>query len=116
MKSKKELGDWGESEAEAYLKKIGFEILECQYKMGKAEADLIALDGKILVFVEVKTRSTDQWGKPEEFVDEKKEIQLTGLAEEFLEKHGLTNEIRFDIVGIIKGKGHPQIKHIPDVF
>ena len=69
-------GKKGEQLAVNYLTKQGFNVLETNWRYKKLEVDIIAKDGEILVFVEVKTRSTDFFGKPEEFVDKQKEKHL----------------------------------------
>ena len=78
-----DLGNQGEDIAKNLLLKKGYEILECNWRNGRAEIDIIAKDKDVLVFVEVKTRRTRKFGHPEENVDRKKIQNLMNAAEEF---------------------------------
>lgn len=113
----KKRGHWGEELAASYLKNLGYLILERNWRWSRAEADIIAMDGKILVFVEVKTRTNTHFGEPEEFVSEKKELLLHELASRYMESISHDWEIRFDIISIllIEPYGH-EIKHIKDAW
>lgn len=111
-----ELGIRGETLAEQYLKDKGYQILERNWRFSHAEIDIIAKDGGILVFVEVKTRSSDIFGEPEESVSPKKEALLKDAASVYMEQIDHHWEIRFDIISIlIKGEGD-SIEHFKDAF
>lgn len=117
MDSGNKLGREGEALAAAYLGKKGYKILERNWRSGHSEIDLIARKGDIIVFVEVKTRKNADFGFPEDRVDAAKERFLARGAHDYLENNGLDNEIRFDIISIIKAAGQvPEIYHIPDAF
>ncbi|MCH8904193.1 MAG: YraN family protein [Bacteroidetes bacterium] len=111
-----ELGKIGERIATEYLRKKGYVILERNWRVVHLEVDIIAKYRDIVVFVEVKTRTTDKYGDPEEAVDEIKEIHLGDAAEAYIELNEIKEEIRFDIISIIlKGKTC-RILHIIDAF
>ncbi len=111
-----DLGNKGEEIAQELLKKNHFEILETKWTFQRAEVDIIAQKEDLLVFVEVKTRSTDYFGKPEEAVHQKKQKLLAKAAEGYLTINELENEIRFDIVAIVHNENQTVIRHIEDAF
>ncbi len=95
------LGRRGEERAVSYLKGLSYRILERNYKSRFGEIDIIAKDKGVLSFVEVKTRQTPSFGKPEEGVHPKKQHQLSKVALDYLHKNKLTNcEARFDVIAI----------------
>ncbi|MCD6461089.1 YraN family protein [bacterium] len=98
----KVIGGKGECEAEAYLKKIGYRILDTNYHTPLGEIDIIALDGDILVFVEVKTRSSDKYGSGFYAVAHKKQIRMTKAALLYITKKEYDfPSYRFDVVSIL---------------
>lgn len=110
---KKLLGRVGENKASAYLKKQGFEILERNYKNAFGEIDIIAKDGEYTVFVEVKTRTSEQFGTPAEAVNDKKRQKYFRIAEAYLNFKGLCDvPCRFDVVEV----ENDGINHIKDAF
>lgn len=111
-----ETGIRGEQIARDFLRKKGFRILETNWRHEKEEVDIIAMDGVELVIVEVKTRSTDYFGEPEEAVDTAKENRLIDAAEAYLEQNDLDAEVRYDIISIILRDNHPEIRHIREAF
>ncbi len=115
----KKLGDLGEDlAAEAYAAR-GYSILERQYHVrGIGEADLICIGRGTLVIAEVKTRSGDKWGRPEEAVDGTKRMRLRRLAEYYIHLHReLTwTDIRFDVVSITMGNHSPYVNIIEEAF
>ncbi len=113
---KKQLGDRGENIAADYLKSIGYEILERNYRASYAEVDIIAKDQSSIVFVEVKTRTYDYYGSPEEFVTRQKQKNMTFAAAIFCEDIDHEGEIRFDIMAIILQGNTRNVKHIKDAF
>jgi putative endonuclease len=116
MSTPAELGSWGESEAENYLRDIGYKILERNYRSGNQEADIIAMDGDTLVIVEVKTRTSERWGMPEEFVNEQKERYLVRLAEKYMDDNDMVNEMRLDIISVVPGKSKNTLRHIINIL
>ena len=111
-----ELGRRGEDLATIFLKKKGYHILERNWRFSKAEIDIITKDGEILVFVEVKTRSTAIFGEPEDSVSSKKEDLISDAAAVYMEQIGHGWEIRFDIISIILNEEGHSIKHFEDAF
>ena len=110
------LGIKGEELAIAFLKKKQYKILEINWRYSRAEIDIIAKDGDVLVFIEVKTRSTNLWGDPSLAVTPKKEKLLTAAASVYMENIGHEWEIRFDIISIIINGQQKEIKHFEDAF
>jgi len=110
------LGKKGELLAREFLEEKDFEILETNFRLDKDEIDIIAKDGESIVFVEVKTRSTDYFGEPEIAVGIRKEEFLIRAAENYLISNDLDKEIRFDIISIILNSKQKKIRHIVDAF
>jgi putative endonuclease len=113
------LGARGEREAERFYLRQGLIVIERGFQDQFGEIDLIVVDGRRLVFVEVKTRATDRFGSPAEAVDEEKQRRITKTAYAFLKRHQLTeNPIRFDIVSIVwpADQATPAIKQYANAF
>lgn len=109
-------GKEGERLASLYLEEKGYVILERNWRFGKEEIDLIARKENTLVVIEVKCRSGNFFGQPEEFVNRKKQKHLIKAADAYIQKKELDVEVRFDVIGIIlTGKGH-HINHIENAF
>ena len=107
------MGRAGEKKASEFLKKEGFKILESNFKTHVGEIDIIALDNQTIVFVEVKTRTDEDFGSPSEAVTLKKQEKYFKVATEYLVKEKKTDcECRFDVIEICDG----QINHIKDAF
>ena len=111
-----ELGKKGEVLARKFLEENGYAILEINWRHEKDEIDIIAQDKDELVIVEVKTRSTNYFGDPEESVGDQKEAFLIRATEAYLEENELDVDTRFDIIAIISNKQGNQITHIIDAF
>lgn len=110
-------GQKGEDLAVKYLKEKGYEILETNWRFRRSEVDIIVQDQKVLVFVEVKTRSSNYFGEPASFVSNRKKILLQDAATAYMEKINHTWEIRFDIIGILMPSASKiEIKHFEDAF
>lgn len=117
MAAHNELGKKGEQLAQQFVAEKGYQILETNWRFSRAEVDIIAKDGEILVFIEVKTRSYESFGTPETFVDERKEALLFDAANVYMEKIGHDWEIRFDIIAVTLYEGRPpKIRHFEDAF
>lgn len=111
-----ELGKKGEQLAVEFLLKKKYTILETNYRFLKAEVDIIAKKEDTIVAVEVKTRSSEAFGNPQDFVNKKK-IQLLVLAmDHYVQDKDLDVEVRFDIIAIINQKSTFTIDHIEDAF
>lgn len=116
MAQHNQLGKEGELIAQKMLEEKGYKILETNWRHDKDEIDIVARDGDELVIVEVKTRSTDYFGPPEDAVDYRKEAFLIRATEAYLEENELDCDSRFDIVAIILKDAVPEIYHIKDAF
>src|SRR5699024_12036568 len=97
-----DLGKKGENEAAELLRRKGYRILERNYRYLKAEIDIIAQKENTLVAVEVKTRSTPDFGDPQDFVKPQQIERLVMALDHYITQKDLDVEARFDIVGIIK--------------
>ncbi|MDA9551700.1 YraN family protein [Flavobacteriaceae bacterium] len=111
-----DLGILGEQLAVEYLIKKGYVILEKNFRFEKHEIDIIAKDKQVLIVVEVKTRSTSKFGEPQNFVKPKQISRLVNAANAFMLKNNLDEEVRFDIVAIIKTQDSFKINHIENAF
>ena len=116
MTSKTTLGNKGEKMAANFLKNSGMEILDKNFRYGHKEIDIIARDDETIVFVEVKTARSKNFGLPEERVNLKKQKLLIDAANFFISKNQLDCEgFRFDVVAIDMQSG-PKILHIKNAF
>jgi len=112
-----DLGRRGESLAKAHLESAGYEILKENWRFGRAEVDLIAFKDKLIIFTEVKTRSGNGFGEPEDFVDARKQKLLVSAADEYIYLMAHEGEVRFDIIAILFDKqNNYTLKHIEDAF
>jgi putative endonuclease len=112
-------GRRGEREAERYLKRQGFIILARGNRARLGEIDLVAVEKRTIVFVEVKTRTSHDAGHPAEAVDRHKQRRLTRAAREYLKRHQLTEyPARFDVVAVTwpDARRRPVIEHIRNAF
>ena len=116
---RQKLGDLGEEIASNYLKKKGYKILERQYKSQYGEIDIIAEHKKTLVFVEVKARRSDDFGLPEEAVDERKLEKIIATGNCYQQKlKSKFEDVQVDVVSIIINKEFQikELKHLTDVW
>lgn len=111
-----ELGKKGEELAVNYLQKQGYDVIERNYRFDKAEVDIIARQNNTLAIIEVKTRSSIDFGNPQDFVKPKQIKNLVKAVDEYVTTNGLDVEIRFDIIAIVKEKNQFSIEHIEDAF
>ncbi len=111
------LGKEGERVAEQYLKHKGYKLVERNYRCSAGELDLIVLDRRVVVFVEVKTRSGHGFGSPLEAVEFHKQRKMIQAAQYFLsEKRLHQRDARFDVVGISWPGREPVVEHIENAF
>lgn len=115
MSDKIKTGNKGESLAAAFLKEKGFEILEKNYRHKHAEIDLIVQREDWVLFVEVKTRTSNAFGEPEDFVDSRKVNKIFEAAEEWIYSTDWHGHIRFDIVSVKLGP-EPLVEHFEDAI
>lgn len=112
------LGKSGEKVALRYLEDKKYKIVAMNFRLFRGEIDIIAYDNNTLVFVEVKTRKSTDFGLPEESVTPSKQKQIKKIAQGFLTKNNLyETECRFDVVSLILDKGKTySIRHIKNAF
>lgn len=116
MASHNDLGKKGELLAIKFLQDKNYKIVETNWRFDKDEIDIVAMDGDELVIVEVKTRSNEFYGNPEESVGFKKEKFLIRATESYLVENDLDLETRIDIIAIIVNDKEQKIHHILDAF
>ncbi len=116
MAAHNELGTWGEEMAVRFLERKGYTILERDWKSGHRDIDIIAIDGEIIVFVEVKTRRNRMFGEPEEAIDYQKLRNLRVAINHFVKYKCINQEIRLDAITVVgtPDSGEPEITHIQD--
>ncbi len=112
------LGKKGEELAVHFLQQHGFSIITRNYRQKSGEIDIIAKEGECLVFVEVKTRNSLQYGQPFEAVTGRKQMQLSKIALDYLTRNNLLDHTcRFDVVSIvINTNDKTTIEHLPNCF
>ena len=111
-----DLGKKGEEIAANFLATKGYRIIKRNWRFGKEEIDIIAEYDNFLVVVEVKTRSTKNYGNPEEAVDERKQRFLINAINEYVLQKEIDLEVRFDIISIVIEQNKQTINHIEDAF
>ncbi len=112
-----ELGKIGEQLASDYLSRNGYEILERNFYYDKAEIDIIAQKNpNTIIVVEVKTRNSDYFGDPQDFINSSKIKLLVKAANEYVISRDLNVEVQFDIISIIKNKSIEKIEHFENAF
>ena len=116
MAQHNELGKKGEQLAVDFLLTNGYEIIERNYRFDKAEVDIIAQKGNILAIIEVKTRSTIDFGNPQDFVKPKQIQRLVKAVDEYVTTNNLNVEVRFDIIAIVKERKSFNIEHLENAF
>lgn len=108
-------GKLGEDIAAGYLQRKGYKILERNYRYGRNEIDIICSLDKEIIFVEVKTRASDDKAYPERAVSKAKQKNIRITAENYLEEIAHRGSTRFDIIAVVKGDKF-EIEHFEDAF
>lgn len=111
-----ELGKFGEACALQYLLDQNFTLLEKNYRWRREEVDLIGMQESQLVFVEVKTRSSDHVLAPKLAVSRSKQRHLIHAANAFVQEKQLDVDVRFDVISIVYRNGSMETEHIKDAF
>jgi len=110
------LGERGEALAAEFLRSRGYSILHRRFRAGRGDIDIIAREGRTIVFVEVKTRGTGLYGEPEEAVTAEKVRRIRRIATAFLSRRRLQEcDCRIDIVGVTFEGGKPVFRHTRDI-
>ncbi len=110
------VGKKGEILAQEYLANNGYVIQATNWRYGVNEIDIIAKKDHFLIFIEVKTRSSSYFGEPEFFVSRSQQKTYLKLANAYVQKNNLFEEVRFDIIAIVWNKQQYTIKHIERAF
>jgi len=113
------LGRRGEDEAAFYLKKQGYVLLQRNYRCPLGEIDIIAKEGKTLVFIEVRARSSDRFGMPQESVNRNKILKIYKVAQYYLKAVQKEEEpVRFDVLALLFDIENQlqQLNHIKSAF
>ncbi len=114
---RKKQGDEGEEAAARHLSRNGLKILVRQYRCKLGEIDLVAREGDTLVFVEVKTRATKDFGDPSDAVTPEKQRHISRVALDYLRRlHNPEIPVRFDIVEVLMSGDNMECNHIPNAF
>ncbi|MGE4585804.1 MAG: YraN family protein [Mangrovibacterium sp.] len=111
-----ETGKKGERIAAEYIQKLGYRILETNWRSRRAEIDIIALDQDELVIVEVKSRTGEQFGHPADAVNQKKMDHLIAAAERYIRRNQIGLNTRFDLIAIIFENNRHRLEHIKNAF
>jgi putative endonuclease len=110
-------GRQGEELAAAHLAREGYQIIARNYRCPFGEIDIIAREGKTLVFVEVKSRRSDSYGDPQQAVDRRKQKKISKIALHYLSQHHLANHpARFDVVAVRLSPGSSSVELIRSAF
>lgn len=113
-----ELGRRGEDEAAGYLKKLGYRIVGRRERILRGDIDIVALDGRTVVFVEVRSRSDTEHGHPAETVGNKKQRRIAELAAAYIRRHKLEDQsVRIDVIAVtFPANAPPVIEHYQNAF
>jgi putative endonuclease len=113
------LGRWGEDRAARFLQRRGWTLLARNYRFGRREVDLVVRQGRLVAFVEVKTRAGVGYGPPQEAITALKRREIEAVARHFLTCHGLGEaDVRFDAVAItVRRDGRVvEVEHVEDAW
>jgi putative endonuclease len=118
MRAKDGVGKYGERVAARYLEEQGLEVVDRNWRCEQGELDIVAREGDVLVFVEVKTRSSVAFGVPAEAVTRVKANRLRGLARSWLADHPHAyGGLRFDVISVLRQPaGAAHVLHLQDAF
>ena len=115
--NRKTLGSLGEAAAERFLLKKGYKILERNYRLRSGEIDLIALDQNVMVFIEVKTKISRDFGKPVQAVTPHKQDQISRVAISYIQRKGWANkDCRFDVLSLEVSGEKAFVTHYKNAF
>lgn len=119
MATHNDLGKWGEEMAVQHLREQGYTILDRDWRVGHRDLDIVARtpDGIVVVFVEVKTRTSDVVSSPHDAVDARKIKSLGAAANAYVKEFQIWDELRFDIISIIGDRSETALlEHVEDAF
>ena len=114
---RKQVGNKGESLAEDYIKRKGYNIIQRNYRCRLGEIDIIAKDDDTIVFIEVRTKQNENFGTPQDSVTSTKMSKISKTALSFIHEKNLSGfSYRFDFIAITFSQGKPNIEHIENAF
>jgi putative endonuclease len=117
VQSTKAKGDRGEDIAVQFILSEGMKIVETHYRSGRGEIDIVAREGDILVFCEVKTRESPGFGDPEYAVHRRKQAQIRRIAEAYMLEHGIQDQVcRFDVAAVLLDGANRAIRYYRNAF
>ena len=116
MAQHNELGKQGEQAAANFMKSKGYKVLKRNWTMHRHEIDIVAEDEEFIIFVEVKTRTSRQWGNPEDFIGKTKIRRIVEAADLYLQLNDIDKSARFDIISAVWDGENFEIEHIDDAF
>lgn len=116
MAQHNELGKWGEKKALAFLLKSGYDLVSQNYRYQRDEVDMIMKFKELYIFVEVKTRTVNRLQEPEKAVTKTKQKRIIAVANHYLLENELNNEVRFDVISIVKKQKGFTVRHIENAF
>ncbi len=121
LNSKIEKGRRGEEEAVRFLRSSGYRIVEQNFRSRHGEIDIVAIDRKgkreTVVFVEVKTRTSERFGTAAEAVDARKQRHIINASHDFLAEKGFGDQyVRFDVITVMLGSGSSSVEQYKDAF
>ena len=117
--SRDEVGRRGEDEAAKYLRSLGYRIVGRRERVLRGDIDIVALDGRTVVFVEVRSRTSTTHGHPAETVGPVKQRRIAELATAYIRRHRLEDcSVRLDVVAVTfpLGRGRPAVEHYQNAF
>ncbi len=110
------LGQKGEDIAARYLEQKGYTVQDRNWHCGHKDLDLVVTKDDTIVFVEVKTRTSTDWGDPQDFIDDRKIRRIVNSADAYLRFNQVDMDVRFDIVSIVAESGEFKVEHIEQAF
>lgn len=111
------LGEQGEQVAERWLRQRGWTILDRRWRSGRRDLDLVATQGDVVAFVEVKARRRNDFGGPVEAVGWRKQRELQRSATCWIDRHGAAGQVyRFDVIGVWVTPATVRVRHVADAF
>ena len=117
MNARGKLGDRGEAIAASFLERLGYKIVERNYRCGIGEIDLIASKDQFLVFIEVKTRSAGARVHPSLSVTARKQTKVRKLGEQYCSRHPrIIKQPRFDVISVVLGEKEEKVEHLINAF
>ena len=116
MIDRKRIGERGEDNAVNFLLANGYEVLQRNFRFGRAEIDIIAQKNAVLVFIEVKTRRNTNYGYPETYLSEPQQERIHLAAEEYVLQNEWQADIRFDVISILWDADESNFEHFEDAF